>query len=94
MIRNVLIPLALITVVTLAACGKQQEAAPVTAPAALAPPVAVEAPKEVGDSCSKDCGKGVTASIQCAAGETPVCDCAAAQNASCQLPAAKATGQP
>lgn len=81
--HRLLVP-TLLAALMIAGCGKSEAPAPATPPPAVQelPP-----PQEIGDSCSKDCGGGVTAEIQCAAGETPVCDCAITPNASCQPPA-------
>jgi len=93
--RNFLIAMGLAAAMTLAACGKKEEAAPVeAAPAPVAEQAAPAAEQVAADaavaaqSCAQDCGEGVTATIQCAAGETAVCECGTEPNAKCEPAAA------
>ena len=92
--RRLAIAISLIFAVALVACGRAEEAAP-SRPAEALAPVTIDAPPvaeqlaadaaAVAQSCTQDCGNGVTTSIQCAAGETAVCDCANEPQASCEL---------
>ncbi len=97
--RNILIAMGLAAALTLAACGKKEDAAPVEAapapvaeqPAMDAAPAAEQVAADAAvaaQSCAQDCGEGVTATIQCAAGETAVCECGAEPNAKCEPAAA------
>ncbi len=99
--RRLAIATSLVLAVALVACGKTEQAASPPAPAAEglapatidAPPVAEQLAADAAaaaQSCTQDCGNGVTTSIQCAAGETAVCDCATEPRASCEPQSASA----
>src|SRR3546814_6678188 len=102
MMRNVLIAMGLAAALAMAGCHKNEEAPATDTPAMqdAAPAADAAAPAEqqaadaaaAAQSCTKDCGNGVTATIQCAAGETATCDCTADPKAKCDAaPAAMDT---
>ncbi len=97
--RRLAIATSLIIAVALVACGKAEQAASPSAAEGLAPatidapPVAEQLAADAAaaaQSCTQDCGNGVTTSIQCAAGEAAVCDCATEPRASCEPQSASA----